>query len=61
MPNFASISIIGHLGKDAEVNTTQSGMATTRFSIAFATGYGDKKATTWARCTWFGERGQKVA
>lgn len=34
MPNFNSITIIGHIGRDAETNFLQSGKAVSKFSLA---------------------------
>lgn len=39
--------LIGNLGKDPELNTTQSGKLVTKFSIGVADGFGDKKSTSW--------------
>lgn len=51
----------GHLGQDAETRFTQDGKPVVSFSVASVAGYGDKKTTTWIRCTAWGERYQKIA
>lgn len=51
----------GPLGKDAETKFIKSGEAVVTFSVAVTSGYGDKKATTWARCEMWGKRGESVA
>jgi single-strand DNA-binding protein len=61
MPNFAQITLIGHLTKDAETAFTGQGTAITRFDLAVNTGFGNNKQVTFYRCAFFGERGQKVA
>lgn len=58
--NFVNITVGGHLGKDAELVTTQSGKQMLRFSIACNVGYGDKKVLNWYECVMFGERGQSL-
>ena len=50
----------GNLGKDAEQRFTADGKSIVNFSVAVKSGYGDKAATTWARCSMFGDRGGKV-
>ena len=51
----------GNLGKDAETRHTAQGKAVVQFSVAVKSGYGDKAATTWARCSMWGDRGEAVA
>lgn len=50
----------GNLGNAAELKHTSSGDAVVSFSVAVKSGYGDKAATTWARCSMFGKRGESV-
>jgi len=61
-----------NLGGDAETKALSSGTSVLEFSVAVASGYGDKQKTTWARCQLWGKRaegalkdylvkGQKVA
>lgn len=51
----------GNLGQDAEQRSTQDGTAITSFSVAVRSGFGEREATTWARCSMFGRRGEAVA
>lgn len=39
--------LIGNLGKDVDLTTTQSGKLVAKFSLGVAEGYGDKKSTSW--------------
>ena len=60
MPNFALIVLTGHLGKDMEVSYLSDGKPVGRFSIAVSTGYGDRKVSSWYRCTIWGDRAEKL-
>jgi len=51
-------SFSGNLGKDCEVKSLQSGTTVCEFSVAVASGYGDKKKTSWIRCALFGKRAE---
>ena len=51
----------GNLGGDAEVRYTADQKAITSWSVAVTSGYGKSEKTTWVRCSFFGERGVKVA
>lgn len=50
----------GYLGRDAEVKTVGQNKVC-NFSVAVATGWGDKKSTLWVSCGLWGERGEKLA
>ena len=54
-------NFIGRVGKDAVVRHTQGGKAVTGWSLAVDRGWGDNKQTVWIDCSWWGERGTKVA
>lgn len=54
-------NFIGRAGKDAETRYTQGGQPVTAWSLAVDTGWGDKKKTIWLDCSYWGERGAKVA
>lgn len=41
------IFVIGNLGKDPEIRTTQTGKMVTQFSLGVADGWGQNKTTTW--------------
>lgn len=57
---FNQLTIVGYLGQNAEARTTQSGDTVTSFSVGVS-GWKRDSPTTWFRCSWWGERGQKVA
>lgn len=50
-----ALQAIGRLGRDAEVQTLDSGKKVIKFSIAVDTGYGDNKKTLWIECSKWGE------
>lgn len=54
-------TVIGRIGKDAVVRSTQKGEAVTGFSVASESGYGDNKKTAWVNCSIWGKRGEKLA
>lgn len=54
-------NFIGRVGKDAVIRHTQGGKAVTGWSLAVDRGWGDNKQTVWLDCSWWGERGTKVA
>jgi len=47
MASLNKVQIIGRLGKDPEVRTTQNGKSVASFGVAVDDGYGDNKATEW--------------
>ena len=55
------IAFTGNLGQDAEQRNLPDGTAVVSMSVPCKSGYGDKAATTWLRCTLFGKRGESVA
>lgn len=50
----------GYLGRDADLKTVGQNTVA-NFSVAVATGWGDKKSTLWVSCAIWGERAQKLA
>ena len=60
MPNHASATIIGHLGRDGETRTTQGGKTIFSATLAVNTGYGDSKVTSWWKCTAFGKTAETL-
>lgn len=51
------LSLTGNLGRDAEVR--QAGNSTVcSFSVAMASGYGDKKQTVWLDCSLWGRQAE---
>ena len=61
MPNYASVTLVGHLGKDPETKSLNSGDTVTSFSIATSRKRGDNETTTWWNCSLFGKRGEALA
>ena len=53
-----SYSFTGRLGQDAEVRLIPSGASVCSFSVAVESGWGDKKATTWIRCSLWGKQAE---
>jgi single-strand DNA-binding protein len=58
MNNFTQLV---RIGRDAETRFTQAGKPVTGFSAAYDVGWGDNKRTEWLDCSWWGDRGQKLA
>jgi single-strand DNA-binding protein len=58
---MATFTATGRVGRDAEVRTIQSGDKVASFSIAYDTGFGDKKVTHWIDCALWGKRGEALA
>lgn len=50
-----SLNFVGNLGNDAEVRYTPNGNAVLQFSVAMASGYGDRKKTDWVRVSMWGK------
>jgi len=55
-----SFNFTGNLGHSAEQKFAPSGDSIVTFSVAVKSGYGDKAATTWTKCTMWGKRGDSV-
>jgi single-strand DNA-binding protein len=53
MPNHNSITICGHLGRDAETKFIQSGHSVTTFSVATSIGTKEKPKTCWHNVKWW--------
>ncbi|MBZ9674533.1 single-stranded DNA-binding protein [Mesorhizobium sp. ES1-1] len=60
MPNHASATIIGHLGRDPETRNTTSGTLVFSAALAVNTGFGDKKRTTWWNVSAFGKTAETL-
>lgn len=61
MPNFASVTIVGHLGADVSVKSLPSGDSVANFSIATSRKRGGNEVTTWWRAALFGKRADVLA
>ena len=60
MPNLSTITIAGHLGRDAELKDAK-GNSLCEFSVAVSKKVRGEKSTAWYRCTLWGKRGEAVA
>ena len=61
MANFASVTLIGHLGRDVETKFIPDGTAVAKFSLATSRKRKDGEVSTWWNCTLFGKRGEALA
>lgn len=61
MANFASVTLVGHLGRDVELKSLADGTMVANFSVATARKRKDSEMATWWRCTLFGKRGEALA
>lgn len=50
-----TITVAGHIGKDAEYKTTQGGDQFCRFSVPGSTGFSDRQQTIWFDVTKWGK------
>lgn len=55
-----SWNFIGRLARDGEIKSLNSGDPITSFTVALDVGYGQNKKSHFVRCSWFGQRGEKV-
>ena len=53
---MATLVVTGRLGADAELRTLQNDTQVCSWSMAYETGYGDKKKSHWVKCALFGKR-----
>lgn len=56
-----SATLLGRLGRDPEVRTTNTGTPVMSLNVATNSGYGENKTTTWVRASMFGARAEKLA
>jgi single-strand DNA-binding protein len=61
MPNYASITLIGHVGKAEDLKYTPQGTAVLRFSLAVNTGFGDRKTVNWYSCQLWAKQAEALA
>ncbi len=50
------LEIIGNLGQDAQLRTTQSGKNVIGFSVAHTEKYNDTSKTIWVSCSYFTDK-----
>lgn len=58
MPNLATITIIGHLGRDPEIRYLPDGSAVCNFSVATSEKNRDQEFTTWWRVNVWGKQAE---
>src|SRR5690554_5195795 len=58
---MATLVVTGRLGKDAELKTLQNDNQVCTWSMAYDTGYGDRKKSHWVKCALFGKRAEKLS
>lgn len=58
---MATFIATGRLGKDAELRNLSGDNHVVSWSMAYDTGYGDKKKSHWVKCSLFGKRAPKLA
>ena len=54
MPNMASVTIMGHCGRDPEIRQTRNGGNMASVSVAVTSKKGETESTMWFRVTLFG-------
>lgn len=62
MPNLATATLIGHMGKQPELSYTPSGAVLCKFSVAVSIwhGAGKEDTTDWYNCTAWGKLGERI-
>lgn len=53
MSGFAQITVMGHVGKDPEIRSTQNGTKVANFSLAYTERWNDAQGDKHERTTWF--------
>ena len=53
MSGFAQITVMGHVGKDPEIRSTQNGTKVANFSLAYSERWNDAQGEKHERTTWF--------
>ena len=61
MANYASVTLVGHLGRDVDLKYLADGTAVANFSLATSRKRKDGEVSTWWRCVLFGKRGEAIA
>lgn len=60
MPSFNKITIVGYIGRDAELKYTPSGTAVSKFSVATTEKRKDNEKTTWFSVSVWGKQAEAV-
>jgi single-strand DNA-binding protein len=61
MASTAHVTVIGHLGADADLDYTQNGVGRLRFRVAVNDGTAKEPHTTWYSATMLGNRAERWA
>lgn len=61
MADLNNVNIIGRLGKDLELKTTQNQKSVVRGTIAVNNGFGDSASTNWIRFVAYGKTAEVMA
>jgi len=56
-----TITISGHVGKDAVLRVTPNGKHIAQFSLPAKSGFGDNEKTSWLNCKMFGAMAEKLS
>lgn len=59
MPNFAQVTLIGHIGRDPEIRTVGD-MQVASFSLATSRKRREQEITTWWNCAVWGKRADVI-
>ena len=61
MPNYSSITILGHVGREPETKHTPQGQQVTEFSVAVSDKRKQEQVTTWYKVSAWGKLGEICA
>ena len=53
-----NLNITGRLGRDCEIKALPTGTTLCEFPVAFDSGFGDRKTSTWVLCKIWGKRAE---
>ena len=59
--SYNSVTLLGRVGRDAELRHTPNGHPVLNWSVAVDTGWGERQGTLWLRCALWGDRAAKLA
>ena len=59
--SMSAVTIVGNLGRDAELRYTPAGKAVLTGSVAVDDGWGEKKVTNWWKFELWGDRAEKLS
>lgn len=61
MPNYARVTLVGHLGRDPELRWMPDGSAVCNFSLATSEKSRDQEYTTWWKINVWGKQAEACA